>query len=176
MVIVRHSLMAVAVVLASPLFAFDQYLLKSYEQFDETVYGVVQGGSIYSCPDRSERCFLRELNESVTPDRSEFFQKVSSGFLQPRYSTEIDGVRLDPDDELILLDYLREGRSRVLFQGEYYRWKVPRDFDKCTGDDTDPRYCWAELVRPASEERWMYVEQGYYGAYWVPIEYVERLE
>ncbi|MEX1216726.1 hypothetical protein [Saccharospirillum sp.] len=176
MVIVRHSLGVLFTLFSASGFAFDQYLLKSIEQFDEFSHVAVERGSIFSCPSRTEECLIQQLNENVPLDNVDLFLKVSPGLIKPRFSTEIDGVRLDPDDELILLDYLMEGRSRILFEGKYYRWKVPRSFEKCAEPDNDLRYCWAELIRPASIERWMYVEQNHYGAYWVPWEYIEVLD
>lgn len=155
-----------------PVSAFDEYLVKSIDQFPEQDYFATEGAPIYSCPKISEHCFLGVLETGMDLLDREFYVSVVPGKVSPRFRTEIEGVGLDRGDEILVLDYLGEGRSRVFFDGSFYSWKVPRTEDKCASEDSDRRYCWAEFILQPSENSWLLVSDERYKSYWLPYSYL----
>lgn len=59
-------------------------------------------------------------------------------------------------ERVLVLDYVGEGRSRILYNGVQYISKVPRKVD-CMNNYNE-KYCWLELVKEPGESTWVYIE------------------
>lgn len=55
------------------------------------------------------------------------------------------GAGLLTAEEILILDYVGEGYSRVYQAGQFAQVKIARAKDQCR-NDPNPRYCWVEVL------------------------------
>ena len=64
---------------------------------------------------------------------------------------------LDPDKEILILDYIGEGYSRVYQDGKFYTVKIARTEKECE-DRQNWRYCWVEIMREPVSYWWVFIK------------------
>lgn len=86
------------------------------------------------------------------------FEQIEAGIGIVKSIPEGGEAEFVLEKRVLVLDYVGEGRSRILYDGVQYISKVPRQID-CMSNYND-KYCWLELVKEPAESTWVYVESG----------------
>ena len=73
---------------------------------------------------------------------------------EPHKSAE----NLDPRKEILILDYVGEGRSRVFQNGKIETVKIARTKDECKKDQPNRNYCWVEVLQEPESHWWVNVK------------------
>ena len=66
-------------------------------------------------------------------------------------------VDLDRNKEILILDYVGEGYSRVFQNGRYSLVKIARSKAQCQ-ENPSWRYCWVEVLQDAVSQWWVFVK------------------
>ena len=74
---------------------------------------------------------------------------------------------IDPNKEILILDYIGEGYSRIYQGGTFYETKVARKKDQCS-KEPNWRYCWVEVLEEPVVKWWVKVKSEKVG--WVLME------
>jgi hypothetical protein len=64
---------------------------------------------------------------------------------------------INPKEEVLLLDYIGEGYSRIYQGGIYYETKIAREKNQCK-DNPNWRYCWVEVIEEPIVKWWVKVK------------------
>ena len=73
---------------------------------------------------------------------------------EPHKSAE----NLDPSKEILILDYVGEGRSRVFQNGKIETVKIARTKNECKKEEPNWRYCWVEVLQEPESHWWVNVK------------------
>lgn len=82
---------------------------------------------------------------------------VSPGRARVRRQPPKAGAVLDPNADILILDYVGEGYSRVYQTGQFAQVKIARTKERCRSDP-NPRYCWVEVLREPVCKWWARIE------------------
>lgn len=63
---------------------------------------------------------------------------------------------INPEKEVLILNYWGEGRSQVFHDGNYFSIKIARSKDQCS-NNPNWRYCWVKVLRNPISQWWVKV-------------------
>jgi len=61
---------------------------------------------------------------------------------------------VNKDKDILILDYIGEGYSRIYQDGEFYETKIARTKDQCS-KNSNWRYCWVKIIEEPIVEWWV---------------------
>ena len=64
---------------------------------------------------------------------------------------------IDPDEEILILNYQGEGRSQVFHNGQLFITKIARKKSRCS-DNSNWRYCWVKVIQEPISIWWVEVK------------------
>lgn len=126
--------------------------------YEGCVYGtwsVHERAALREAPD-SASAVVRELKPGEEVEVLTGEVHVIPGRARVHIKPHMSASDLDPAKEVLILDYLGEGYSRIYQDGRYFSVKIARTKTRCR-ERPNWRYCWAEVIEEPISHWWVRV-------------------
>lgn len=145
------------------------FVVKDACPFEGCTFGmweVLKDVSVYKDPNSNSE-IVHKLRANTTANVETGIIKVVPGRAKIVGKPYKTASSVEPNKEILILDYIGEGYSRIYQGGTFYRTKVARKKGQCS-KEPNWRYCWVEVLEEPVVKWWVKVRSGKIG--WVLME------